>query len=127
MAEFLAPMVAIIKPTQFASGNEQGKTNTSLLEMERINKFYMNLGEEDGKRLELTDKQKKIIHIIFTNNSLLETKQWNNKIASFGVNSMAIFSSQDVKTRGDISSLIHDGDDNGRKINYIIYMRTSNI
>lgn len=122
MEKHVVPIVAVVKPTQFSSKGEQGKTNTSLHEMERMNKFYMNFGEEDDKRLELSldKKKKKIIHIIITNNSLLETKQWNNKVASFGVNTMAIFSSVDVKTRGDISSLIHDGDDKGKKINYLM-------
>ncbi len=122
---YRAPMSAAVKPTQFQSGQEQGKTNTCLQEMAKINKYFMALGQTLDQEFSLTastnGKTKKIpIHIIFTNNSLIETKQWKNKVANFGVNTMAILSSQDTKTRGEIDSLILTGDDNGRTINYIM-------
>jgi hypothetical protein len=120
--EYRAPMSAAVKPTQFKSGNEEGKTNTCLQEMNSINKYYMNLGKtlEQNSRLDNKNSSSIPIHIIFTNNSLIETKQWKNKIANFGVNNMAILSSQDTKTKGEIDSLINTGDDSGRTINYIM-------
>lgn len=114
--EEVVTIKAVVKPTQFMSRNEQGKTNSCLSEMRDINKYFMNM----TKVLTDSTSNRKPIHIIFTNNSLLETKQWNNKIANFGVDTMAILSSKDVKTKGEISSLIHDGDDCGRKVNYIM-------
>ena len=119
---YKAPMSAAVKPTQFKSGNEEGKTNTCLQEMSRINKYFMDLGKTLEQNLSLVaDVKKKIpVHIIFTNNSLIETKQWKNKVANFGVNTMAILSSQDTKTKGEIDSLIVTGDDSGRCVNYIM-------
>lgn len=120
--EYRAPMSAAVKPTQFKSGKEEGKTNTCLQEMSSINKYYMNLGEslEQNRRLDIKNSSSIPVHIIFTNNSLIETKQWKNKIANFGVNNMAILSSQDTKTKGEIDSLINTGDDTGRTVNYIM-------
>jgi hypothetical protein len=119
---YKAPLSAAVKPTQFKSGNEEGKTNTCLQEMSKINKYFMDLGQtlDQNLSLDTESRKKKPIHIIFTNNSLIETKQWKNKVASFGVNTMAILSSQDTKTKGEISSLIVTGDDAGHCANYIM-------
>lgn len=117
---YLAPMCAAIKPTQFKSKDEEGKTNTCLKSMNEMNKYFMSLGENVNTSIQMEKSNKKPIHIIFTNNSLIETKQWKNKVANFGVNTMAILSSDDIKTKGEISSLIQDGDDEGNKVNYIM-------
>jgi len=121
-APYNAPLCAAIKPTQFKSGDEEGKTNTCLKEMKKMNKYFMSLGENISTSIKMnkTSKKKIPIHIIFTNNSLIETKQWKNKVANFGVNTMAILSSDDIKTKREISSLIQDGDEEGRKVNYIM-------
>ena len=70
---YKAPMSAAVKPTQFKSGNEEGKTNTCLQEMSRINKYFMDLGKTLEQNLSLVAEAKKKIpvHIIFTNNSLI--------------------------------------------------------
>lgn len=119
---YRAPLSAAVKPTQFKSGAEEGKTNTCLQEMNKINKYFMDLGEtmDQNLGLDADSRKKKPVHIIFTNNSLIETKQWKNKVANFGVNTMAILSSQDTKTKGEIDSLILTGDDSGRCVNYIM-------
>jgi len=119
---YKAPMGAAVKPTQFKSGAEEGKTNTCLQEMSKINKYFMDLGQtlDQNLALDAESRKKKPVHIIFTNNSLIETKQWKNKVASFGVNTMAILSSQDTKSKGEIDSLILTGDDAGRCVNYIM-------
>jgi hypothetical protein len=117
---YQAPMSAVAKPTQFMSGNEQGKTNTCLAEMSELNKYFMNLGKSVDTAAAIEGIKKTIIHIIFSNNNLIETKQWNNKIANFGVDNVAILSSQDIRTKREVSSLIHDGYDDGGKINYIV-------
>ena len=119
---YRAPMSAAVKPTQFKSGNEEGKTNTCLKTMAEINKYFMSLGQalDQNNEFDESQKNKKPIHVVFTNNSLIETKQWKNKVANFGVNTMAIFSSQDTKTKGEIDSLILTGDENGHQVNYLM-------
>jgi hypothetical protein len=123
MEAYIAPIKAVIKPTQFGTKLEHGKTKSSLEEMINLNKMFMNMGSTDESEFFLDRKkiEKKIIHIIFTNNSLLETKDWRNKVANVGINNMAILSSDDIKDIRTIDSMIRTGvGDSGKKINYVM-------
>ena len=106
------PFRLIARPPQFPDG----KTKTAITEMENMMKWFMDEGNIRQRILVTTAKQrgyKRIVHLVFTNNSLIESDQWRDRMITRGLQNLRIFSSKsDVSTKEQLKQLITEGDYN---------------
>jgi hypothetical protein len=108
------PMCGIHRPPQFPSG----KTATALDEMDRQLEnqlhWFFNQGEITSELLQNSrfKRYKRVVNLIFANNSLIETDQWASRIVGRGKRQiMRIFSSKsDVNNADRLYSLITEGE-----------------
>jgi hypothetical protein len=125
------PFRCVIRPAQFP----QGKTATSLEEMDTMIKWYL----AQGKALELTHmlntngkRYKEIVHLIVVNNNLIESEQWNNRIiqrkgtkTDSVINSIIFSSKSEVSTSDKLYNLVSEGEydpstDTYIRFNYVL-------
>lgn len=113
------PFRLIARPPQFPDG----KTKTAITEMENMMKWFMDEGNIRQRILVTTAKQrgyKRIVHLVFTNNSLIESDQWRDRMITRGVQNLRIFSSKsDVSTKEQLKQLITEGDYNVMTDQYV--------
>lgn len=109
--DYLAPMRLCDRPPQFycaASPLTAGKTSTTITEMENMLTWFLNQGGLVNSSV--VTPFKKIIHLIFVNNSLIEGEQWADRLITRGIQKMRIFSSQsDVNNANRLYQLITEG------------------
>jgi len=93
------------RPPQFP----QGKTATAIDEMAL---WFLDRGQIASTHiLESKQKFKRIVHLIFVNNNLIEGEQWNDRLMSRGIQKMRIFSSKsDVTDTANLQRLIVEGE-----------------
>lgn len=114
------PFRLIARPPQFPVG----KTSTAITEMENMMKWFMTAGSIRQRIGLLTMAKrrgyKRIVHLIFTNNSLIEGDQWRDRMITRGVQNLRIFSSKsEVSTKEQLQQLIAEGDYNEMTGEYI--------
>jgi hypothetical protein len=115
------------RPPQFYSSenpNTAGKTSTTITEMEEMIRTILNMGEVTNSSF-INSPFKRIVHLIFVNNSLIEGDQWADRLISRGIQKMRIFSSKsDVNTSSILYGLINEGqyDETTRKYTPIDYV-----
>lgn len=99
------------RPPQFYSSenpNTAGKTSTTITEMETIIHKFLDMAIVVNSSL--ITPVKRIVHLIFVNNSLIEGEQWADRLVSRGIQKMRIFSSKSsVNTSAALYNLIHEG------------------
>jgi hypothetical protein len=108
---FIEPMRLCCRPPQFycaSSPLTAGKTSTTITEMESMIQWFLNAGAVEN--LSLITTYKRIVHLIFVNNNLIEGEQWADRLCSRGIQKMRIFSSKsDINTAGRLYELIAEG------------------
>jgi len=114
-------MRLIDRPTQFYSSenpNTAGKTSTAITEMETMIHKFLDMANVANSSL--ITSSRRIVHLIFVNNSLFEGEQWADRLVSRGLQKMRIFSSKsNVNTSAALYNLIHEGQYNEDTKTYI--------
>jgi hypothetical protein len=99
------------RPPQFYCASAPltaGKTSTTITEMEKMIAWFLQ--EAGAANSTLITQFKRIVHLIFVNNSLIEGDQWAGRLVSRGIQKMRIFSSKsDINTADSLYGLIAEG------------------
>jgi hypothetical protein len=99
------------RPPQFYSAenpNTAGKTSTTITEMESMILKFLDMAEVANSSF--ITPFKRIVHLIFVNNSLIEGEQWADRLVSRGLKKMRIFSSKsDVNNSSTLYGLVNEG------------------
>lgn len=118
--DFMAPMRLCYRPPQFYCADSPltaGKTSTAITEMESMLQWFLNAAGVEN--LALITPFKRIVHLIFVNNSLIEGEQWASRLLSRGIQNMRIFSSKsDIHTASRLYELISEGQYNDTNETY---------
>jgi hypothetical protein len=114
------PFRLIARPPQFPVG----KTSTAITEMENMMKWFMKAGSIRQRIRLLTMAKRRgyrrIVHLVFTNNSLIEGDQWRDRMITRGVQNLRIFSSKsEVSTKEQLHELIKEGEYNAMTGQYV--------
>ena len=104
----LPPMRLCARPPQFP----KGKTATSLTEMEAMTNWFLDSAQEyDILHQSHRQRFKRIVHLIFVNNNLIEGDQWKDRMIKRGIQNLKIFSSKsDVNGATELKQLITEGE-----------------
>ncbi len=108
---YMAPMRLCYRPPQFYCADNPltaGKTSTAITEMEAMLAWFLQAGEVEN--MAMITPFKRIVHLIFVNNSLIEGEQWASRLKGRGIKNMRIFSSKsDIHTASRLYELISEG------------------
>lgn len=116
------PFRLLTRPAQFP----QGKTATAIEDMKFLVQWLFDKSKtlEVGKPFTEARRFKRIVHLVFVNNNLIEGDQWQDRLFQRGVQNLKIFSSKsDTSDVDNLNTLIGQGEFiNGKyvPVNYVL-------